>query len=106
MKNYAMITNGQIIDVLYDQEEKPEWPPTNSGFPVEAIECSEEVTVDWNYNPETGEIYKTNLSTFKKIENKNNQLDRIEEALNKTCDELRLEGSNQAILELIRNNVI
>lgn len=56
MTNYAMICNGRIIDVVYECEKAPNWPPDSVGNPVIAIECSSEVTRDWNYNQETGEI--------------------------------------------------
>ena len=56
MATYAMICNNDLIEVVYDCEKAPKWPPDALGNPVIAIECVPEATRDWDYNPETGEI--------------------------------------------------
>lgn len=58
MANYAMICNNEVIEVLYDLDEAPIWPPDPAGNPVTSVECSEEATRDWSYNPETGEVFE------------------------------------------------
>lgn len=58
MKTYAMICENRIIEVLYEQEDVPNWPPDPAGNPVSAIVCPDEATRDWAYNPETGEVYE------------------------------------------------
>ena len=57
MKNYAMICEGDLIEVLYNQKEIPKWPPNSLGVEVIAIECEPKVTRDWKYNFETKEFY-------------------------------------------------
>lgn len=58
MATFAMICNNRVIEVLYDQEVTPAWPPDPSGNTVTAVECSAEATRDWAYNPETGEVFE------------------------------------------------
>ncbi len=54
MKNYAMILQNRVIDVLKNQETEPYYPPDPSGNPVTAIPCDETVTLGMIYDPETG----------------------------------------------------
>ena len=54
MKNYAMILQNRVIDVLKDRETEPYYPPDPSGNPVTAIPCDETVTLGMIYDPETG----------------------------------------------------
>ena len=50
MKNYAMILQNRVIDVLKNQEVEPYYPPDPSGNPVTAIPCDETVTFS-EYTP-------------------------------------------------------
>ena len=52
-----MICEKNLIDVLYNQETIPKWPPNSLGVEVIAIECDASVTRDWKYNFETKEFY-------------------------------------------------
>ena len=54
MKNYAMILQNRVIDVLKDRETEPYYPPDPSGNPVTAIPCDDTVTLGMIYNSETG----------------------------------------------------
>ena len=54
MKNYAMILQNRVIDVLKDRETEPYYPPDPSGNPVTAIPCDDTVTLGMIYDPETG----------------------------------------------------
>ena len=58
MATYAMICNNTVIDVLYEQDREPHWPPDPSGNQVISIECVPEATRDWLYDPETNTIYE------------------------------------------------
>lgn len=58
MKTYAMICNNRVIEVLYNQEAEPKWPPDPAYNTVIAVECSAEATIDWLYNAETGEVFE------------------------------------------------
>ena len=60
MSTYAMICNDRLIEVVYNCEKTPEWPPDAAGNRVVAIECVPEATRDWVYIPETGEIVESN----------------------------------------------
>ena len=53
MKNYAMILQNRVIDVLKNQEVESYYPPDPSGNPVTAIPCDETVTLGMIYDPET-----------------------------------------------------
>lgn len=68
MATYAMICNDTVIDVLYNQEEKPNWPPDPVGNPVVAIICNDEATGNWLYNPETKEVYEPTYTDFEEPE--------------------------------------
>jgi hypothetical protein len=54
VKNYAMILQNRVIDVLKNQEVEPYYPPDPSGNPVTAIPCDETVMLGMIYDPETG----------------------------------------------------
>ena len=52
MKNYAMILQNRVIDVLKNQEVEPYYPPDPSGNPVTAIPCDDAVTLGMIYDSE------------------------------------------------------
>ena len=56
MKNYAMILQNRVIDVLKNQEVEPYYPPDPSGNPVTAIPCDDTVTLGMIYDSETGTL--------------------------------------------------
>lgn len=59
MRNYAMIINGKVIDIVRGVEEAPEWPPDRKGNPVTAIECDESVMIGMLYD---GNTFTENVS--------------------------------------------
>ena len=101
MKNYAMILQNRVIDVLKNQETEPHWPPDPSGNPVTAIPCDDTVTLGMIYDPET-EAFSEYIPPEPEPtpEPKPTQLDRIEEQLNAlTADSVTIEKLNAAISE-------
>lgn len=54
MATFAMICNNEVIEVLYDREAAPKWPPDPAGNPVTAIPCDNTVTLGMIYDLETG----------------------------------------------------
>lgn len=95
MKNYAMILQNRVIDVLKDRETEPYYPPDPSGNPVTAIPCDDTVMLGMIYDPETG-----TFSEYTPPEPKPSQLDRIEEQLNAlAADSVTIEKLNAAISE-------
>lgn len=101
MKNYAMILQNRVIDVLKNQETEPYYPPDPSGNPVTAIPCDETVTLGMIYDPETGTFSEyTPPEPEPMPEPKPSQLDRIEEQLNAlTADSVTVEKLEAAISE-------
>lgn len=101
MKNYAMILQNRVIDVLKDQETEPYYPPDPSGNPVTAIPCDDTVTLGMIYDPETGTFSEyTPPEPEPMPEPQPTQLDRIEEQLNAlTADSVTIEKLNAAISE-------
>ena len=101
MKNYAMILQNRVIDVLKDRETEPYYPPDPSGNPVTAIPCDETVTLGMIYNSETGTFSEyTPPEPEPMPEPKPSQLDRIEEQLNAlAADSVTIEKLNAAISE-------
>lgn len=70
MAHYAMISEGSIIEVLYNQEEIPVWPNTSTGHTVIAVECDSNVTRDWCYTSETGEFYNPEDVVTEEVQSK------------------------------------
>ena len=101
MKNYAMILQNRVIDVLKDRETEPYYPPDPSGNPVTAIPCDETVTLGMIYNSETGTFSEYTPPEPEPIpEPKPSQLDRIEEQLNAlAADSVTVEKLEAAISE-------
>ena len=101
MKNYAMILQNRVIDVLKNQEVEPYYPPDPSGNPVTAIPCDETVTLGMIYDPETGTFSEyTPPEPEPMPEPKPTQLDRIEEQLNAlAADSVTVEKLEAAISE-------
>lgn len=97
MKNYAMILQNRVIDVLKNQEVEPYYPPDPSGNPVTAIPCDETVTLGMIYDPETVTFSEY---TPPEPEPKPSQLDRIEEQLNAlSAESVTVEKLEAAITE-------
>ena len=101
MKNYAMILQNRVIDVLKNQETEPYYPPDPSGNPVTAIPCDDTVTLGMIYDSETGTFSEyTPPEPEPTPEPQPTQLDRIEEQLNAlTADSVTIEKLNAAISE-------
>ena len=103
MATFAMICDNNVIEVLYDQEVAPNWPPDPNGNPVTSVECSAEATRDWSYDPETGEVFEPVYAEPEEpeyIEPEPSQLDRIEKTLSiLTADTVTAESINTAISE-------
>lgn len=53
MKNYAMLVDNRVIDILINLDTAPKWPPTPEGIPVVSIECNETVKIGMVYDFET-----------------------------------------------------
>ena len=101
MKNYAMILQNRVIDVLKDRETEPYYPPDPSGHPVTAIPCDDTVTLGMIYNSETGTFSEyTPPEPEPEPEPQPTQLDRIEEQLNAlAADSVTVEKLEAAISE-------
>lgn len=99
MKNYAMILQNIVIDVLKDRETEPYYPPDPSGNPVTAIPCDDTVTLGMIYNSETG-TFSEYTPPEPEPEPQPTQLDRIEEQLNAlAADSVTVEKLEAAISE-------
>lgn len=92
---YALVLNGIVIDVV-EEEKKPSYPPDAYGNPVFAIETKEETKIGMIYDEETGLF-----SEYVPPVSKPTQLDRIEEQLKKSFDEIRAEGAAAASVNLM-----
>ena len=95
---YAMVLKNRVIDIK-ESETIPKYPPDAYGNEVTSVECSDDVTVGMIYDAETG-----SFSEYEPPEpepTKKTQLDRIEEQLNKSFDEIRAEGAAAASVQLL-----
>ena len=75
-----MTFNGEVIDILYHQDEKPKYPPTSTGEIIIPIEFTEEEI-------EIGMIYDEEIKKFRNVfftdnslsdDNKNFPINKIE----------------------------
>lgn len=84
MRNYAMVLLGNVIDVLFDQETIPCYPPDPEGNPVKAIPCDRTVTLGMLYDEATNTFSEDNRGVPEPDapEDPKSQLDRIEDTLN------------------------
>lgn len=95
MANYAMVSNSEVIEVLHNVHEKPNWPMDTEGNVVHSIECSEDVERGMAYKTETGEFYWPEPITPEPT-----QMDRIEEMLNSlTSGTISADSISEAVLE-------
>ena len=62
MNNWIMMINNQVIDIIYQTEEPPNWPPDEKGNPVNAIPWED------TSNIEIGQIYENGKFIDKIIE--------------------------------------
>ena len=93
MKNYAMILQNRVIDVLKNQETEPYYPPDPSGNPVTAIPCDETVTLGMIYDPETGTFSEYTPPKPEPIPEP--QLTETEQADFRHCNQCRLFGLHE-----------
>lgn len=92
---YAMVLKNKVIGIV-ESEKPPEWGNDERGNPVIAIETTEETELGMVYDEETGKF-----SGYVPFIPEPTQLDRIEEQLNKSLDEIRAEGAAVASVNLM-----
>lgn len=93
---YAMILENRVID-LKESKTAPYYPPDIDGNPVFAVETTEETEVGMCYHMETGKFDWE----FPIVVPEKSQLDRIEERLSKSINEIRAEGAAMASVNLM-----
>lgn len=100
---YAMILKNRVIDIK-ESETVPKYPPDAYGNDVTSVECSDDVTVGMIYDAETVSFSEPEPKEPEPKEPEPaqpTQLDRIEEQLNKSLDEIRAEGAAAASVNLM-----
>lgn len=97
---YAMVLNGRVIAVEVS-ETKIIYPPDFYGNPVMAIPCGEDVVLGMVYNKTT-----ESFEEYVPPEPELTQLDRIEKQLGKSQDEIRQEGADSVMEELVKRGLI
>lgn len=105
---YLMVCAGQIIDILFDQTEKPNWPPDINRNPVESIlytgEVNDEVVrIGMMY--ENGEIFNKPMPIPDEVFNPNQEMPTPTNQELMEADAFQL-GVDTCILELIDAGVI
>lgn len=107
MSTYAMILQNTVIGILPNQETEPHWPPDPAGNPVTAIPCDDTIKLGMMYDPETGEFSEyIPTEPEPQPEPEPTQLDRIEEMVSKSNEQLRQEGAEALTLELIEGGIL
>lgn len=95
---YALVLKNRVIDIKVS-EEIPKYPPDVYGNKVTSIECSDDVSIGMIYDGKTRSFSEYEPS--KPEPPQPTQLDRIEEQLNKSLDEIRAEGAAVASVNLM-----
>lgn len=110
MNDYAMILQNKVIGILQNQTVEPYWPPDLKDNIVTAIPCDQTVELGMMYNPETQEFYfpepKPLPEPTPEPEPQPTQLDIIQVAVEKSNSELRQEGAETVILELVERGIL
>ncbi len=96
---YAMIVNSRVVDIVVS-ETLPNYPKTPDGKQVIAVKCGEEVKIGMYYNA------VDNTFSIEFPEPEPTQLDRMEAQLNKSQDELRQEGADMMMSELVKRGLM
>lgn len=96
-----MVLEGKVIDIV-NNEIKPNYPPDFFGNEVIAIECDGKVKIGMLYDTVQG-FY---TESQPEIIYKPTQLDRIEEAVLKSNEELRQEGYDNCVMDMIEEGDI
>ena len=101
MSIYAMVSNETVIDIILNVVEPPSWPIEASGYPVEAVECDNSVTIGMKYDRTTSAFFEAEPEkTPPEPTPEPTQLDRIESTLAiLTADTVTAESIDTAISE-------
>ena len=101
---YLMICENQIIDILYNQNKKPNWPPNIDGKIIESVLYTEnnidEIEIGMMY--EDGKIFKNSI-TFNNNLNQEMPIPTEWELIE--ADAIK-SGAEACILELINLNIL
>lgn len=96
---YAMIVNSRVVDIVVS-ETLPNYPKTPDGKQVIAVKCGEEVKIGMYYNA----VDNTFSIEFPEPEPTMNE--KIYEAVSKSQDEVRQEGADMVMEELVKRGLI
>lgn len=91
-----MILLNRVIDII-ESDYIPKFPPDQEGNTVIAIECDSTVQIGDEFK--NGIIIGTNIV-------EPTQLSRIEEAVSKSITELRQEGYDNCVMDMVKEGVI
>lgn len=97
---YAMVLSSRVIAIEVS-EIKPNYPPDFYGNPVMAIPCGEEVVIGMVYN-ETTESFEDYIPPEPELTIN----EKIYEAVSKSQDEIRQEGADMVMDELLKRGLI
>ena len=96
IKRYAAILKDRVIDVK-ESNYKPIYPPDIDNNSIIVLECDDTVQI--------GDIYADGKIIGTKVVEPT-QLDRIEEAVLKSNEELRQEGYDNCVMYFVEEGVI
>ena len=100
MMRYAMILKGRVIRIEIS-EKVPQYPPDFYGNPV--------VAIPWGDDVELGMIYNESTESFEEFVPQEPELtmeEKIYAAVNKSQDEIRQEGADMVMEELVKRGMI
>ena len=96
-----MVLEGKVIDIV-NNEIKPNYPPDFFGNEVIAIECDGKVKIGMLYDDVQG-FY---TESQPEIIYKPTQLDTIQELVSKSIMELRQEGYDSCVMDMVKEGII
>ena len=100
MKKYAMVLLKSVISIV-DAENEPFYPPDQHGNIVTAILCDDSVKVGMVYDEVNGKY-----SEYVPSEPEPTMEEKIYVAVSKTQDEVRQEGADLLMEELMKRGVL
>ena len=120
MNNWIMMINNQVIDILYQLEEPPIWPPDPEGNPVISMpwEDTSEIEIGMFYEdgkfiekiiepiPTEEEIIEEQIAEIDKTNEILNEVKDIKALLNIDLEAIKQQAIDTFTLELINNGIL
>ena len=120
MNNWIMMINNRVIDILYQLENPPNWPPDEEGNPVHSMpwEDTSEIEIGMYYEdgqfiekiiesvPIEEEIIEEELLEIDKTDLILSEIKEIKALIDIDIEAIKKEAEDNFTLELIKNGIL